>query len=233
MNIRILILTDDADASRAWSHVLSRHDIEAEVSSYQGLSSLLPKIGAFHEIIVDHYDDAETALSICKRVRGLTQQPLLLFTYETDERYYIEAYRLGVEECIGKPVGIPLFVAKSRAWLRQVFQYQHEELAQPLTANGFFLDPETNMFGTPEVSVKLSNLESKLMSALMVNRGQVLETGFLARRVWSMYSNPDPRLLKNLVYRLRNKVEHVSGGNQYIQSVVGTGYVFDMNNNQQ
>ena len=226
MNIQILILTDDADASRAWSHVLSRHDIEAQVSSYDGLSSVLPKIGSFHEIIVDHYNDADTALDICRRLRSLTQQPLLLFTYETDERYHIEAYRLGVEECVGKPVGIPLFVAKTRAWLRQVFQYQHEELAQRLIANGFFLDPETNMFGTPEASVKLSNLESRLMSTLMVNRGQVMETGYLARSVWSMYSNPDPRLLKNLVYRLRNKVEYVSNGQQYIQSVAGTGYVF-------
>ena len=156
----------------------------------------------------------------------MSPQPLLLFTYEADERFHIEAYRLGVEECVGKPIGIPLFVAKTRAWLRQVYQYQHGEAAQTLSANGFYLDPETSMFGTHEERVKLSNLECRLMSVLMVNRGQVVETGLLARRVWSMYSNPDPRMLKNLVYRLRQKVERVSGGRQYIQSVAGTGYLF-------
>ena len=102
---RVLILTDDADASRAWTFVLGRYDIEAKVIAYDGLVSISAKISSFHEILVDHYDDPESALQICRRLRDLTQQPLLLFTYETDERFHLEAYRLGVEECVAKPIG--------------------------------------------------------------------------------------------------------------------------------
>ena len=225
---QILIVTDDADASRAWARVLSRYDLDAVVTSYDGLPSILSRISSFREVLVDHHEDPAGALQVCQRLRSMTQQPLLLFTYETDERYHIEAYRLGVEECVVKPIGIPLLVAKTRAWLRQGFQ--QEDAVQELAVHSLYLDPETRIFRTLENSVKLSNLECRLLSILMANRGQVMETGLLAKRVWSMYSEPDPRLLKNLVYRLRHKLGPVSDGHEYIESVAGIGYVFRAEN---
>ena len=221
---RVLILTDDADASRAWTFVLGRYDIEAKVISYDGLATASTKIGSFHEILVDHYDDPDSALQICRRLRDMTQQPLLLFTYETDERFHLEAYRLGVEECVAKPIGIPLFVAKTRAWLRQVSQ--QEEPKRTLAANGFVLDPESRVLEGADASVKLSNLECRLMAVFMANRGQVIESGLLTRRVWSMYGDPDPKMLKNLVYRLRHKISRVADGHECIESIDGIGYIF-------
>ena len=220
---QILIVTDDVDTSFAWSRILQRDYAIVEVIGFDDIPNVAAKIHSFSEILVDHRDTPNRVLEVCRRLRGMSQHPLLLFTYETDERFHIEAYRLGVEECISKPIGGPLLVAKTKAWLRQAFQYG--DSVQDLTVDGFRLDPETRIFGTDELSVKLSNLECRLMSILMANRGQVMESRHLARRVWSMYSDPDPQMLKNLVYRLRHKVEPVVGGRQYIESVVGIGYV--------
>lgn len=221
---RILILTDDMDAARAWIHVLNRHQIEAVVLDYNALARAFVELPGYHEVIIDHYEDAQVALDICRQLRPKSHQPLLLFSYESDERFLLEAYRVGVEECVAKPIGIPLFVAKARAWLRQAAQFQMA--STKLRAGNLFLDPETRIFETPQTQVKLSDLECRLMSVFMANRGQVLETNLLVERVWSMYSEPDPRMLKNLVYRLRNKLDRASNGAEYIQSVTGIGYVF-------
>ncbi len=221
---QILIVTDDVDTSLAWSRILQRHDLGVVVTSFDDISNVAAKIHAFSEILVDHRDTPDRALQVCRRLRGMSHQPLLLFTYETDERFHLEAYRLGVEECVKKPISGPLLAAKAQAWLRQAFQ--DDDSVQKLTANGFSLDPETRLFETADDSVKLSHLECRLLSVLIANRGQVMESGLLARRVWSMYPDPDPRLLKNLIYRLRNKIDRVSGGRQYIHSIAGIGYVF-------
>ena len=224
---RVLILTDDGATSATWSHVLKRYSIEVQVRSYEQLSEIVPKINFFQEVLVDHFGDPDNALLVCKRIRGMTQQPLLLFTYETDERFHMEAYRSGVDECVQKPLGVPLFVAKTRAWLRQAGQYQPEDPVQNLNAHGFVLDTETSVLTMSEKSVKLSHLECRLLSVLMANRGQVMGSRLLVDRVWSMHSDPDPKLLKNLVYRLRHKMDCVSDGHQYIRSVSGIGYIFE------
>lgn len=221
---RILVLTDDADASRVWTHVLTRHDIEAEVVDYSALAANSAHVRRFHEILVDHYGDPTEVLSICRWLRTLSRQPLLLFTYETDERFQLEAYRLGVEECVSKPIGIPLFVAKTRAWLRQAVE--HEERNQEIRINGFHLDIETRILGSNDANVRLSNLECRLLALLMANREQVLESTFLTDRVWAMYTSPDPKMLKNLVYRLRYKIRQVANGQEHIESIEGVGYVF-------
>lgn len=221
---RVLILTDDIDASRAWTYVLGRYDIEAMVSAYDGLAAVSSKLNTFHEILVDHYDEPSGALQLCRRLRSLSSRPLLLFTYESDERFHLDAYRLGVEECVAKPIGIPLFVAKTRAWLRQVAP--HEDPMRTVTVHGLRLNPESRVLECDNASIKLSNLECRLLFVLMANRGQVVETEALTKRVWSMYGEPDRKMLKNLVYRLRHKIARIAGGRDYIENVEGYGYIF-------
>ena len=221
---RVLILTDDGDASRAWAHVLSRYDIETVVNSYDDLPKVGRQINSFHETLVDHYDDPSDALEICNKLRTMSHQPLLLFAYETDERFHLSAYRIGIEEYVAKPISIPLFVAKTRAWLRQATQ--SAESTHLVQANGFVLDPESRLLNHDEATVKLSVLEYRLMSLLMTNQGQILELGLLTQRVWAMYPHPDPKMLKNLVYRLRHKLQRISPCREYIESIEGIGYRF-------
>ena len=220
---KVLISSDSVDAARAWSSVLHRYDIEVDVLGYDRFQNGGAPISQYHEVVLDHYGAADVALKVCETLRGRTAQPLLLCTYENDERFQLEAYRFGVEEYIKKPIGIPLFVAKVRAWLRQACQ--QADTPQMLTANNFWLDQETRMLSTTDTSVKLSYLECRLMVELMAHRGQVVEADALTQRVWSMYGDQGPQALKNLVYRLRHKIERISGTQECIESVPGIGYM--------
>lgn len=226
MAARVLILTDDADASNEWSRVLKRHDIKAEVMGYDGIQNIKTTAHTYHEIIIDHCDESDLALHVCGTMYSMFQQPLLLLTHETNERFHMEAYRRGVVECAKKPIGIPLFVAKAQARLRRAHRYEQPEVVETLTTDGFYLDTEAKIFGTFESSVRLSDLECRLLSILMENRKKVVESDRLVRRVWFMHSDPSPRLLRNLVHRLRHKTERVSDGRQLIWCVAGVGYVF-------
>ena len=220
---KVLISSDSVDAAKAWSSVLHRYDIEVDVLGYDRVQRGSTQISPYHEVVIDHYGDADVALKICETLRSRTTQPLLLCTYEYDERFQLEAYRFGVEEYIKKPIGIPLFVAKVRAWLRQACQLA--DTPRTLTANNLWLDQETRMLSTTDTSVRLSYLECRLMVELMAHRGQVIEADALTQRVWSMYNEQGPQALKNLVYRLRHKIERISGQQESIESVPGIGYM--------
>ena len=225
LNGKVLILSDNADAARVWSYALSGRGIEPITREIDPISELPVDLDSFDLIIIDHYQGKTDILPVCQRVRTNSMQPILLFTYEADERYHLKAYEMGVEECVTKPVGIPLLLAKTQAWLNRATL--QKTAGQELRVSSFRIDPDRRLLTTPEEkTIKLSNLECRLLYILMANRGQVLESGLLVDRIWSGYIDMDSRLVKNLIYRLRRKIERDPQHPQYIQTITGLGYVF-------
>ena len=74
--------------------------------------------------------------------------------------------------------------------------------------------------------VKLTNLESRLLHLLMSHPNQVLPSEVIVERVWGYVGNGESSLLKNVVYRLRSKLEPDPRQPAYIHTVAGEGYMF-------
>jgi DNA-binding response OmpR family regulator len=72
--------------------------------------------------------------------------------------------------------------------------------------------------------VSLTSLESKLLETLMLNQGQVLPSDTLISAVWGPLGADRPAL-KQLVYRLRKKIE-IDVSHPLIDTVPGVGYTF-------
>jgi len=70
----------------------------------------------------------------------------------------------------------------------------------------------------------LTNLELRLLYCLMSQPGQVVTIEELNQRVWGYNAEADNTMLKNVVYRLRRKVEADPAKPLIIQTVAGTGY---------
>jgi DNA-binding response OmpR family regulator len=75
--------------------------------------------------------------------------------------------------------------------------------------------------GTP---VNLTRLEYRLLHLLMANAGHVLPPERLATYVWGERGMGDKQLLKQLVHRLRQKVEDDPAAPRYVVTESGLGY---------
>ncbi|MBK8431343.1 MAG: winged helix-turn-helix transcriptional regulator [Chloroflexi bacterium] len=71
--------------------------------------------------------------------------------------------------------------------------------------------------------VRLAPLEMRLLEALMLNAGQVLTAESLITTIWGAEGG-DRTMLKQLVYRLRAKLEPNPAQPRYIETVPGVGY---------
>ena len=99
------------------------------------------------------------------------------------------------------------------------------EALETLQVGDLRLEPAKRQVITPEgKAVRLTNLEFRLLHLLMMNRGQVLESGVIVDRVWGYIGDTDRVPLKNVVYRLRRKIEPDPSRPRYICSVGGVGY---------
>jgi DNA-binding response OmpR family regulator len=70
--------------------------------------------------------------------------------------------------------------------------------------------------------VRLTPLEVRLLETLMLNPGQVLPTESIITHVWGV-DGGDRAMLKQLVYRLRGKLEP-QGDAALIETIPGVGY---------
>lgn len=217
----ILLITDNLESADMLAHGLTRRKVSVEIASISIRLQQSEDLGCYTMIIVD--TDRTDGVVLCRQLRAEYKNPLLFMTYETDERYHLLVYEAGVDECIQKPIGNSLFLAKVDVWLRSV------RLAAPsrqLALREFQLDAMHRRLTTPGGNVvTLTPLEVRLFQLFLKNPDTVLDSDTIIRRVWDDHGVDDGTLLKNLIYRVRRKIEPSPGAPQYIQTVYG-GYIF-------
>ena len=226
MDAKVLLVSDDPETRQVWGYALGQQKIE--VVPAESVTGALDRWAeeSFDLIVIDVHTPELDAIDICSRLRAEAINPILLFTPSRNEAHILEAYRAGVDECITKPIGPSLFLAKVRAWLRRSWTVP-AEILDSLQVGDFRLDPARREVITATGSaVKLSNLEFRLLHLLMSHRGQVLVSDVIIDRVWGYAGAGDSTLLKNVVYRLRRKIEPDPSQPRYIQTVAGGGYTF-------
>ena len=71
----------------------------------------------------------------------------------------------------------------------------------------------------------LTPLETRLLETLMINKNQVLLSDNLIDNIWGPEGG-DRAMLKQLVYRVRRKIEKDPSHPKFLQTVPGVGYTF-------
>jgi DNA-binding response OmpR family regulator len=72
--------------------------------------------------------------------------------------------------------------------------------------------------------MRLTKLELRLLQMLVANAGHTVSSDRLLMQVWGHKGSGDRQLLKQLVHRLRQKIEVDPGAPQMLQTAPGAGY---------
>ena len=226
LNGRILLISDDLESNNIWAYILTQKGLDVLTAGSADSALELFSKDPFDLIIINYYFDINEALALARQFRNEIANPLLLFVSTQEESVLLDAYEMGVDECIIKPISHRLFVAKITAWLRRSWTIPTEAL-EHLQTNDLRLDPSQRQIIIGEDSVvKLTNLEFRVLHLLMSNRGQVLDTNVIVDRVWGHTGSGDSILLKNVIYRLRRKIEDNPSRPRYLHTMAGEGYSF-------
>jgi DNA-binding response OmpR family regulator len=70
----------------------------------------------------------------------------------------------------------------------------------------------------------LTKLELRLLQMLVANAGHVVGSDRLLMHVWGHRGAGDRQLLKQLVHRVRQKIEQDPASPQLLQTTAGAGY---------
>jgi len=230
----ILIVSADPQAARAWVEALEAagHHIDLAAPGTPALEA----ISAFHPdlCLLDGRADFDAVLACCRALKALTTAPLLLFTAhasETDllaanEASLLAAYAAGADLAAPGIISPRLLTAMAGAWLERS-RALPVAFATGLHVGGFNLYQTRRQLETPSgETVKLTALEARLLYVLMRQPGRPVEAARLVRWVWGYDAGGDHAMLKNLVYRLRRKLEPDPETPRYLVTNGGDGYSF-------
>lgn len=167
----------------------------------------------------------EDGFAICKRIRSESSVPIILLTVRAEEEDIIRGLEAGADDYILKPFSPRQLMARVQAVMRR---FQTTNTAQPaaLSTEGLDFNPKLREVTFSNGTTKsLTQLESRLLESLMINAGQVLTSNDLISDIWGA-GGGSAEMLRQLVKRLRSKVEADSTNPQYIQNLPGLGYAF-------
>ena len=219
--LRVYVVCDQSATAPIWGYLIREKGLVAFIETVveRALDHTLEDSPDL--IVIDINGSHAHRMDLCKRYRTLTSSPILLFLPVNNENEILEAYQLGVDECVVKPISPAIFLAKIIAWTRRSFT----QPMSPLRTGPLRLDPaHRSAITTSGQEMRLTNLEFRLLHLLMSRPGNVIKADEIMQVVWGM-ETPDLTLLKNVVYRLRKKLEEVTGEDNLVQTRPG-GYSF-------
>lgn len=199
---------------RAGYEVIMAHDGRAALERWhQELPSL---------VILDINMPKLNGLEVCREIRVQSDVPILILSVRADDDDVIQGLKLGADDYIVKPFSPRQLVARVEAVLRR--SGMASATRTELSAGSLVLDASRSQLTLQgKASVRLTQLEGKLLEILMMNPGQILTQDQLIDHVWGTIA-ADRTMLKQLVYRLRQKCTLNLSIPNLIETVSGVGY---------
>jgi len=221
---RVLIVSNQQTTGPLWVFSLQQQNLYVVLEADPSKTLQRCEMETPDLIILDINLPETQIVDLIKSLRAEMVTPILLLTPPRLEENVIEAYSAGVDDYMIKPVSPSLFNAKVRVWLRRSWSATTSTW-DPVKIGGMHVFPNERMVirdnGQP---VHLTNLELRLLYYLVSRAGQTVTTEELNQRVWGYTGEVDNTMLKNVVYRLRRKIEVDPANPQIIQTVAGVGY---------
>jgi DNA-binding response OmpR family regulator len=161
-------------------------------------------------------------LEVCRRLRADGDRtPVLMLTVRSEEEAQVQGLDAGADDYLTKPFSPRTLLARVRALLRRAGM---ERDARP-GAGEIVLDEELRAVRVAgNAPMRLTLLEFRLLQLLVAHAGRTVPAEHLLRHVWGARAYGDRQHLKQLVHRLRQKIEDDPAAPSRLRTDAGVGY---------
>jgi DNA-binding response OmpR family regulator len=224
LQAKVLLISDEPVAAKVWGFSLNQVGLDVTLIGISDDALGILAVEAPDLIIIEDFNEQIEELDICQQLRAAAAVPILFLTNKPSEAFYLEAYRQGADDCISLSISPRLFQAKVTAWLRWTMSMPFSGLEEFKVAGFHLITSQKHLTLPGGKVVRLTNLETRLLSLLISHPGKVFSDLEITEKVWGYFGSGDSRLLKNHIYRLRRKIEPDPSKPRYLVSEGVAGY---------
>ena len=218
----ILIAEDDLSISSLLIELLSQNKL-GPTAAYSGSEALLClKNDQFDLVLLDLMLPGKTGEQVLTELRGYSSVPVIVLTARTDKKTTVELLRMGANDYIAKPFDNNELLARIDVWLRrdppgnaETKQLTYKDITLDLDGYDAFINGQ---------KAGLSKREFEILRLLMESPRRVFTKNNLYESVWGGEFLGDDNTVNVHISKLRSKLNAVSPGAEYIQTVWGIGF---------
>lgn len=225
---KILIIDDD----KAINELIK---INLELSGYKVFQALdgivgfaLAKQELPNVIILDVMMPEVDGFTVAQRIRqnpSTKNIPIIMLTALSQLNDKVKGFDIGVDDYLVKPFEIDELKVRIRALLKRTNQLP-ESIAtkELLTVGEITLLPEIYSVKIGEKQAKLTPIEYEIFNLLVQNHGNMVSSSKLLSDIWGYEPDDDIETIRVHIRHLRTKIDKISDGKKYIETIYGGGY---------
>ncbi len=214
--MRILVVEDDTNLNRQLKETLEEAGYVVDVAFDGEEGHFLGDTEPYDAVVLDIGLPQMDGLSVLEAWRrdGRTM-PVLLLTARDRWSDKVQGIDAGADDYVAKPFHMEEVLARLRALVRRAAGHASNEI----TAGGVRLDAKSGKVTVDGKALKLTAHEFRLLSYLMLHKGEVVSRTELTEHMYDQDFDRDSNTIEVFVGRLRKKLP-----DDCIATVRGLGY---------
>ena len=179
-------------------------------------------------VVLDLMLPGEDGLSICRKVRGLYEGPILMLTARTDDMDQVLGLEMGADDYVCKPVRPRVLLARIRALLRRMEgnEVQPAGERRRLQFGQLVIDNAMREAWLGEQAIELTSAEFDLLWLLTSNAGRILSREEIFNALRGIEYDGQDRSIDVRISRIRPKIGDDPMHPRLIKTVRSKGYLF-------
>ncbi|WP_429932025.1 response regulator transcription factor [Agrobacterium vitis] len=227
---KILIVEDDEQIAGMVRDSLNEQGMLVEVAADGADMDAKMRALEFDLVVLDLMLPGEDGFSICRRLRGSGDIPILMLTSVSSDINRVVGLEIGADDYVTKPFVLRELTARIKGLLRRsrVTSQRPDSLRKSFFRfDGWQVDPARRQIHDPShARVAMTTHEFDLLLAFCQNPGRVLTREQLLSATHAGLAGPIERSIDVHISRLRQKIEKDPRDPALLKTVRLGGYVF-------
>ena len=220
--MRVLLVEDDPTTAKSIEMMLTHANLNVYATDLGEEGIDLAKLYDYDLIILDLGLPDMTGHEVLRQLRmSRIETPILILSGADDTENKIRGFGFGADDYLTKPFHREELVARIHAIIRRSKGH-----AQPVIKTGkISVNLDAKTVEANNRAVHLTGKEYQMLELLSLRKGTTLTKEMFLNHLYGGMDEPELKIIDVFICKLRKKLSNATGGDNYIETVWGRGYV--------
>ncbi|MCQ0969912.1 response regulator transcription factor [Paracoccus sp. TK19116] len=220
--MRILLVEDEPSTARAIELMLTAANYNVFLTDMGEEGIDLAKLYDYDLILLDLDLPDMNGMEVLRHIRlSRIDTPILILTGSDDTESKLRGFGFGADDYMTKPFVREELVARIQAIIRR--SKGHSQAV--IRTGELMVNLDARSVEANGKTVNLTGKEYQILELLSLRKGTTLTKEMFLNHLYGGMDEPELKIIDVFICKLRKKLSEALGGDSYIETVWGRGYV--------
>ena len=220
--MRVLLIEDDSATAQSIELMLKSEGFNVYTTDLGEEGVDLGKIYDYDLILLDLNLPDMSGMDVLRTLRvGKINTPIMILSGTAEIETKVKTFSGGADDYMTKPFHKDELVARIHAIVRR----SKGHAQSVITTGDLVVNLDTKTVEVDAARVHLTGKEYQMLELLSLRKGTTLTKEMFLNHLYGGMDEPELKIIDVFVCKLRKKLASATGGDSYIETVWGRGYV--------